>query len=298
MSESKIREIPIAFKCEGDTLVGIVHTPTTPANIGVVSIVAGGPQYRGGLARTMVGTARRLAVQGVPVMRFDYRGLGDSEGEFLGFEDIAEDLQAAVNAFKEAVPQVEKIVLWGGCDAASGAMIHGWTIPEVTSMVLGNPWVTTPESHSAMLKKHYLGRLREKSFWLKLVRFEYNLVEYGRAGTRKVLAKMGMVPKEAHFTGAKSRPGEERYFVNRMLEGLRNFGGPVLFLMSGQSMWSNEFDELISEDSDWRTVYSRDTCKRMDFPDADQTFSDELSRASAENAIADWVAALSVEKVA
>ncbi len=113
-------EIPLVFDCEGEELVGVVHRPDSPGAIGVVTVVAGGPQYRGGVGRGLVSMGRELAAAGVPVMRFDHRGLGDSSGQFLGFEHLQSDLRAAIDAFRAAVPEIEQVVLWGGCDAASG----------------------------------------------------------------------------------------------------------------------------------------------------------------------------------
>ncbi|KAB8057318.1 hydrolase 1, exosortase A system-associated, partial [Janthinobacterium violaceinigrum] len=58
-------------------LVGILSLPAAPGPRGVL-IVTGGPQYRVGSHRQFVLLARALAAQGVPVLRFDLRGMGDS----------------------------------------------------------------------------------------------------------------------------------------------------------------------------------------------------------------------------
>ncbi|MCB1689007.1 MAG: hydrolase 1, exosortase A system-associated [Halioglobus sp.] len=296
MNANTMKEIPLVFDCLGDDLIGIVHKPEVPSEIGVLTIVAGGPQYRAGVGRGMVSLARSLASRGVAVMRFDYRGLGDSSGAFLGYDQMAEDLQAAVNAFREAVPEVKKVVLWGGCDAASGAMIHGWKVTGVQSLVLGNPWVSTEEIRSAVLRKHYTKRLGEAQFWKKLVRFEYNLFDYAAAGIKKVTRRIARVFSSGARPGATAaggnagdNPGRP---IDRMLAGLRQFEGPVLFLMSGRSLVSNEFDELIKGSPAWQAVYKRPSCRRLDLPDADQTFSDGDSRARVNQAILDWVTEL------
>jgi exosortase A-associated hydrolase 1 len=292
VSESKTQEIPLVFQCVGETLVGIVHKPLAPAAIGVITIIAGGPQYRGGVGRGMVSAARALASAGVPVMRFDHRGLGDSSGQFLGFEHIGADIQAAVAVFQREIPQLKKIVLWGGCDAASAAMIHGWKIPEAIGMVLGNPWVTTTETQTAVMRRHYLSRLGEWSFWRKLLRFEYRIFDYAVAGSRKVVTQLGGLMQGRRLAApAQDTPGEGDY-VSRMLYGLRRFEGRVLFLMSGQSLLSKEFDELVSTDADWHAVYHRSGHHRIDFPEADQTFSSNESRARVNRAICDWLTGL------
>jgi len=46
-----------------------------------------------GSHRQFVQLARRLAKQGYPTLRFDYRGMGDSEGVYRSFENVGPDLQ-------------------------------------------------------------------------------------------------------------------------------------------------------------------------------------------------------------
>jgi uncharacterized protein len=294
MTQDTISEIPVVFDCLGEALIGIVHRPQVPAVVGVLAVVAGGPQYRAGVGRGMVSLARALACNGVPVMRFDYRGLGDSSGDFLGFNHIAEDIQAAVETFRQQVPQMKSVVIWGGCDAASGAMIHAWKIPGVDSLVLGNPWVSTDKIRSAVQRKHYLQRLGEKQFWQKLFRFEYNLLAYAKAGMQKVVARFSRLLSTRRTPTAKAGSNADTAGnpIDRMLDGLGRFGGPVLFLMSGRSLVSNEFDELISGDPAWQAVYKRPTCKRIDLPNADQTFSDNAARERVNQIILEWVAEL------
>ena len=110
-------EVPVCVECAGDALLGIVHKPARPNRRGLV-IVVGGPQYRVGSHRQFLMLARGLAEAGIAVMRFDYRGMADSDGAFRGFEDIGADVAAAIDVFTETVPEIEEVALWGLCDAA------------------------------------------------------------------------------------------------------------------------------------------------------------------------------------
>src|SRR5881398_3691346 len=92
-------EQAISIECEGDALVGILHEPTSPAEVGVVVIV-GGPQYRVGSHRQFVLLARTLAAAGFAVLRFDYRGMGDSSGEQRSFEAASADIGTAVDVLQ------------------------------------------------------------------------------------------------------------------------------------------------------------------------------------------------------
>jgi hypothetical protein len=63
-----------------------------------------------------------------------------------------------------------------------------------------------------------------------------------------------------------------------MLDGARQFKGRVLLQMSGQSLVSKEFDELLKASPDWQKALKRLDLTRVDFPDADQAFSTIAAR--------------------
>jgi exosortase A-associated hydrolase 2 len=65
--------------------------------------------------RVFVGVARDLAARGWPVLRFDYRGAGDSSGRTAetSLETHLADLAAAVAALRRRLPRIERIGLVG-----------------------------------------------------------------------------------------------------------------------------------------------------------------------------------------
>ncbi|MGE2778108.1 hypothetical protein ACQHM9_27125, partial [Escherichia coli] len=65
-------------------------------------IVSGGNEIRSGAHRGMAMLAHRLAAAGIPVFRYDRRGVGDSTGDNKGFLSAEPDLIAAVAAFRRA----------------------------------------------------------------------------------------------------------------------------------------------------------------------------------------------------
>ena len=125
----------LLFTCQGLSLPGILHPGAPGASRGVL-VVVGGPQYRVGSHRQFVLLARDLAAAGVPVLRFDCRGMGDAEGEFPGFEDLDADLAAAIDAFFTQVPSLREVVIWGLCDAASAALFYAGSDARVRGLVL------------------------------------------------------------------------------------------------------------------------------------------------------------------
>ncbi len=285
-------EIPVVFECEGQQLIGMVHRPEQPRRRGLLTVVAGGPQYRGGVCRMQVQLARELAEAGVPVMRFDYRGMGDSEGEFRGFQHVGADLKAAVETFRAQVPGLEEVALFGGCDAASAAMINGWHLAGVTGLVLGNPWVHSTETSDAVTVKHYGRRLQDKDFWLKLIRGQYNpwpaVVTVGRA----VLARLRRLVMPTPAAAASPRDADDSHlpFEQRMCKGLARFRGDVMMLMSGRSLLSKEFDELVASRPDWQqAMRSPRSLLRHDLPEGDQAFSTIETRREVNRLVRAWM---------
>ncbi|MEO7495060.1 MAG: hydrolase 1, exosortase A system-associated, partial [Massilia sp.] len=152
-------EKALSFACHGQQLIAIASLPATSSRRGVL-IVVGGPQYRVGSHRQFALLARSLAEQGIPAMRFDYRGMGDSEGPMRSFEDVNADLRAAVDHFLASAPDMNEVVIWGLCDAASAALFYAASDDRVCGMVLVNPWVRTSGGFAkATLKHYYIDRL-------------------------------------------------------------------------------------------------------------------------------------------
>ena len=166
----------VIFPCDGEELVGVLHRPRagTAATCGVL-IVVGGPQYRIGSHRQFVYLARALADQGIPVFRFDYRGMGDSSGRLSGYTDIQTDMACAIDAFQQKVAGLTKVVMWGLCDAATASVFYASGDERVKGLVLVNPWVYSPQGAAkAYLKHYYLDRLLSKGFWRKVLKGQYN----------------------------------------------------------------------------------------------------------------------------
>jgi exosortase A-associated hydrolase 1 len=287
------RELPVVFECEGSRLVGMVHVPEQPRARGLLCVVAGGPQYRAGLARNQVRLARRLAAEGVPVMRFDYRGLGDSEGRFRGFCHVEQDLRAALREFFAQVPQLREVALWGGCDASSASLINGWKFPQVGGLLLGNPWVHSEETGDQVAVAHYRQRLKDKDFWLKLLRGGYNplpaVATLLRSAQRRALRALGLGGK-ATTVQAPLADDPALPFQQRMRVGLALFKGEVLFVMSGQSLVSKEFDQLLVESPAWQAALAAPArVVRVELPQADQAFSSIASQNEVIELISRWM---------
>jgi len=285
---SELRETAFAFDCEGSSLIGFIHEGNPSNDIGILTITPGGPQCRIGVGRQLVRLARRLAAEGVTVMRFDHRGLGDSEGSFRGFQDTHNDIAAAIDEFQRRLPSIRRVILWGGCDAASAALLNAYKLPAVVCVIAGNPFVSSPVTAAKAQRKHYLSRLKQKSFWVKLLKLEYNPKEYA-AGALQKLKRKSAPNKEASADTSERKSHPQGNFVENILTGLRKFNGRILFLMGDRFLLSTEFDQLVVSTPEWRAAYNKPGYERIDIKGGDQVFSNQESQERMFDAASQWI---------
>ncbi len=284
----KIQETPIVFQCADKRLIGIVATPSQSSHTGIL-IVVGGPQYRSGSHRQFTLLARELARNGYPTCRFDYRGMGDSEGEMRSFENVNEDLKAAIDAFQNVSMGVEHIIIWGLCDGASAALYYSYTDRRVTGLVLLNPWVHSAAGEGRMRIKHYyLTRLFQKSFWLKLFSGEFNFIssvlEFINA-SRHLLA----YDKTKQTDIAENNFGDQKSYIERMLLGIKSFSGKILIIRSENDLVSQEFGDLLQTDKEWQMACLPPKVEQSLVAGANHTFSSREWRHQAEKLTSDWI---------
>ncbi|RZM08134.1 MAG: hydrolase 1, exosortase A system-associated, partial [Sphingomonas sp.] len=93
-----MREL-ITFACEGETLAATLDDAVGMTGL---LIVSGGNEIRSGAHRGMATLAHRLAETGIPIFRYDRRGVGDATGDNGGFLTAEPDLIAAAAAFRAA----------------------------------------------------------------------------------------------------------------------------------------------------------------------------------------------------
>ncbi len=127
----------VSFPCEGYQLRGSLHRPVDPGKSDTAIVILNqGPLDRSGAHRLSIKCARRWAAHGFPVLRFDARGVGDSEGDWAIPEDGASikklyknieegawalDARAGVD-YVCAATSARNVVLTGVCGGAVSAL--------------------------------------------------------------------------------------------------------------------------------------------------------------------------------
>jgi exosortase A-associated hydrolase 1 len=222
------------FACEGSSLVATLDE--APGTTGLL-LVTGGNELRSGAWAGQAQFAARIAAAGYPVLRFDRRGCGDSEGTNAEFRGSVPDIVAALAAFRAECPALAQVIAMGNCDAASALMLAGGGGAD--GLILSNPWTfdsdATNEAPPAAVRNHYRGRLGDWNAILRLL-----------------TGKVALGPLLRSLVSAAKPAAPPSSLAQDMAAGLANFTGPVRFLVAGrgrtglafQSTWIPADDRL------------------------------------------------------
>lgn len=266
---------PFRFRCNSCWLVGILNLPERPFARGVL-IVTGGPQYRVGSHRQFALLARNLAARGMPVLRFDYRGMGDSCGERRSYEHIDDDLDSAVRLFFDTVPELKEVVLWGLCDGATAAAFYAYKDQRIRGLILLNPWVRTEAGFArATLRHYYLSRLIDAGFWRQLFRGSF--------------APLAALRSLYHLVVAANGTDDTNDTPRRMLDGLSRFHGRVLIILSGDDLTAQEFADVQQSSAKWREFSGGANVRQAKVEHANHTFSSARWRDQATHLCLHWL---------
>ncbi len=203
---------------------------TAPGTTGLL-IVSGGNEVRSGAFTGQSQLAARIARAGFPVLRFDRRGVGDSEGENRGFRHSSRDIAAAIEAFRALAPQITRVVAFGNCDAASALMLAGGA--GCDGLVLSNPWTIEDDAGENAaedlppdaIRARYLEKLKNPREVVRLLTGGVNLGKLARGMARSLRP-----------APAPSSLAEE------MRTGLAEFAGPVRILLATADRTAQVFE--------------------------------------------------------
>jgi exosortase A-associated hydrolase 1 len=213
--ERIMREM-IEFMCDGSRLIGTLDQ--AEKTIGLL-IVSGGNEIRCGAHGGQAEMAAYFSQLGYPVFRYDRRGIGDSEGENLGYLESRLDIQAAADCFRKSAPHVTHIIGFGNCDAATALALFGEETG-LDALILTNPWtietalfsspkndsITTPTA--AAIRTRYLERIKNPRSLLDLVTGKVSLrkLTSGLIRASKTDAPNDLAIKLAAALSANTRP--------------------------------------------------------------------------------------------
>jgi uncharacterized protein len=155
-----VNETPFYFGGVGHRLFGILHEPdertARPAFVFCHSFA----EEKLWTHRSFVLFARELAAAGFPVLRFDYRGNGDSEGDFSGssLTTALEDVRCAVQQVREMTGP-RGVALLGLRLGATIASLAAEELSGIERLVLWAPIVDGARYMQEMLRSNLTTQL-------------------------------------------------------------------------------------------------------------------------------------------
>lgn len=248
--------------------------------------------HRCGPFRLYVRLARALAANGVPTLRIDLPGVGDS-GSVPG-ASVRED---NVNAVRQACDALEKdgvarrFILLGICAGADNGFITATVEPRVSGAVLIDPTAVFPTP------LHYLIRgLRaaiRPGFWMRVLRdgggVRRQLAEYYQAQRRLSDGPGRRLPATSHETPA---PGELKEQARQALATMASRGTRLLIVITGHHATDYTYRRQFFHA--FRDLRLHRTTEVIRYPGAAHTFGNEHDRRRLETDLLRWVRALPV----
>lgn len=262
MKRDMTDRIPVVFNnADGHRLFGIYH-PAAAAQQRKVGVILLSPGIKARIAphRMYLRLAEMLAMNGWPVLRFDFSGLGDSEG------GLVDDLHAGVHAKIQVGRYVDDtvramdwmvaqgvgsggFVLGGLCGGAITGLLTASDTRVKGLLALGIPvMLDDPNVDSRAyvsagqlkrLRDGYFKRMKDPDAWLRLLSFR---TDY-RMLMRSIFMKSGSNAKSGE-TGKEPGKPEHRnpLFAPAMMEMMQR-GQPVCCVFGGNDRLTFEFEE-------------------------------------------------------
>jgi exosortase A-associated hydrolase 1 len=260
----KIDQRALRFNCNGSSLVGIIDVPERPLQRGLL-VLADGGGYRVGSHRQFTLLSRALAQRGIPVLRFDRRGMGDSEGEPRAGDAIDDDVRAALKEFFIHMPEMKETVILGLGDAAAGAALYAPQDERVSGLVLLNPQVRKPRGEES-LGHHYLARLGEVAFWKRVA-----------AGKVDIAASAAALRQNVR----QAANGRRSALPKRLAASLGGFKGHVLVVLGSADPTAREAARLLAR--------HHVRCKQVEIAGAGHAFASREWRDQVAATSANWL---------
>jgi alpha-beta hydrolase superfamily lysophospholipase len=229
---ARVREAPFMVDHEVGTLFGILAEPVDGPRPPLAAIfLNAGAVRRIGPNRLWVEAARQAAAAGLPTLRVDLEGIGDSDGDAGRYRDVGEfyrnELGGFVSAFLDALEARgygERFVLAGLCAGGFWAFNAADRDPRAVAALMVNPGAL--EWHPELVKDRNarkLQRLRRRAWWRRVLRGQIkrkNVVAVARATASQGWHDVTSLPRRVTARG--DQRDAVAVSVERILDRLRD----------------------------------------------------------------------------
>ncbi|MEM8772403.1 MAG: alpha/beta fold hydrolase [Pseudomonadota bacterium] len=257
---------------DGGALVGILTTPNvhTKKSGAAAILFNAGIVHRIGAHRLNVKIARRLAALGMPALRFDLSGLGDSPPaeQASGFEEQAVmDVQRAIDAAAEQTG-ADRFVVIGMCSGADHGYRSALVDKRIAGLILMDPYAY---AHPSAKAADIVRRAMEPDRWVRKA--------------KSILNKS--LPDDRQAPDEQSRPVPAREEFGRDLALLVARKVEILILYTGFVRSFLLKPEHFFETFDEHNLAGGVTVKLN--LDADHTYTTLASQRELLNSIEEWI---------
>jgi pimeloyl-ACP methyl ester carboxylesterase len=298
---------PVSFMAGENRLYGVLHRPESDSGTGQgVVLLSAGMKNRTGYARLYVALADYLAGQGIPALRFDYHGCGDSDGrheptgaweekhadinEQVLTGSLADDVKAAVAEFKRQTDCTE-VLLFGLCSGANTAIYAADQIGDVGGVVLANLPVAIDSSkrresrqgemnlfQQQFMFEAYLRKIFSPRAWARFLGGQSDFKSIFYLVKKKFFGGKSLPkPERENRTKVQSAPSDDGFDFNfDMLERFESFwksGRPVYFFFSENDPIRVNFETYFEGKHGTELMKRHETlCHKVIFKDANHSF--------------------------
>ena len=156
-------ERPLYINCGNNNIFAVIHTPDNIANKKGIIFIHPYAEEKQRVDRILVNCARQLCSNGYFVMRFDFFGCGDSEGNFeeLSYESQLSDLRIVTKFFVKATG-VEKIFLFGVRLGSNIAIQYAGVDNNITNIILWSPIINGADYAETLIRNKIFSSFIDK----------------------------------------------------------------------------------------------------------------------------------------
>jgi alpha-beta hydrolase superfamily lysophospholipase len=251
-THSHIRESLVHIAQPDGRLLGILCQPQGPPRDLCALLLNAGPQRRTGPNRMWVEIARRWAARGVPTLRIDLAGIGDSDGDAGRLAQVTwpyvpeyiAQVRAALDAL-EADGLPGRFIAMGLCSGAYWSFHAALEDDRIRAICLLNPrTLIWDEWTHARRRTHDLReRLFRASTWRKILRGEITLhrhLQTAKGIANHALRTPTRLRTRLLTTGAQQASEDDA--LDGLLDRLRDRDQRALLLFTGSEPLHADFD--------------------------------------------------------
>lgn len=156
---------PIVFKNKGQEIFGILHTPKTEKKVPLVVLCHGwGGNHMGTWNAFFAKAGQELTKQDFAVLRFDFRGSGNSTGQFENqtITSMLSDLKAVIDqTVKQQGIDKNRIALVGHSQGAYVALFHAIKDKRVKAFI---SWMGRLSDYKDFTSKTWIDEAKRRGF--------------------------------------------------------------------------------------------------------------------------------------